>query len=172
MAGKHRAEFRDHSPETEPRSGPLHYGALLAAPPAPLTSSWPKTTSNFMPPLQAHGTLNLLGSKSQHHPWGSRNADHNTSQAKNLQVAWWALGELNTLTKSPACRRSQPTPEAHVVPAQAPWRPGTWGSQRYHLLPGLSNSLFSPDSKLTWMSSKNLDFGSVEEGATRAWSGI
>ena len=82
-----------------------------------------------MPPLQAHGTLNLPGSKSQHHPWGSGNADHNTSQAKNLQVAWWALGELNTLTKSPACRRSQPTPEAHVVPAQAPWRPGTWGSQ-------------------------------------------
>uniref|UniRef100_A0AC11D758 Coiled-coil domain containing 167 n=1 Tax=Ovis aries TaxID=9940 RepID=A0AC11D758_SHEEP len=36
----------------------------------------------------------------------------------------------------------------------------------------LMNKASNYDTKLTWMSSKNLDFGSVEEGATRAWSGI
>lgn len=41
-----------------------------------------------------------------------------------------------------------------------------------HLKLGLSDFLFSTDTKLTWISSKNLDLGSEEEGATRAWSGI
>lgn len=97
-----------------------------------------------------------------------------TSPTSHLQTTRWALGELKTLhQRFPPMVASTQALRAWEVPAQALRRPGIW---EISAIPSTSkvrpNFLFLPDTKLTWISSKNLDLGSEEEGATRAWSGI